>query len=131
MVSTAVENSVTAAAVMEIAREIEVLSESGPTAEEVAAATNYLAGVFPLRMESTGQIASRIAGLIVFGLPVDYYRDYRDNIREVTRKQAAAAARRYIRPRELCTVVVGDADVVAPGLEDLKIGPVTVHDERG
>ncbi len=131
VVSTAVENSVTAAAVMEIAREIEVLSESGPTAEEVAAATSYLAGVFPLRMESTGQIASRIAGLIVFGLPVDYYRDYRDNIREVTRKQAAAAARRHIRPRELCTVVVGDADVVARGLEDLKIGPVTVHDERG
>lgn len=131
VVSTAVENSVTAAAVLEIVREIEVLSESGPTADEVAAATSYLAGVFPLRMESTGQIASRIAGLIVFGLPVDYYRDYRDNIRVVTRQQAAAAARCYIRPRELCTVVVGDADVVAPGLEDLKIGPVTVHDERG
>lgn len=131
VVSTAVENSVTAAAVREIFREIEALSESGPTAEEVDGATSYLAGVFPLRMESTGQVASRIAGLIVFGLPADYYREYRDRIREVTRDQAAAAARCYIRPRELCTVVVGDADVIAPGLEDLKIGPVTIHDERG
>ncbi|MXX73430.1 MAG: insulinase family protein [Gemmatimonadetes bacterium] len=131
VVSTAVENSVTAAAVREIFREVEALSESGPTADEVQTATSYLAGVFPLRMESTGQVASRIAGLIVFGLPVDYYRDYRDRIREVTREQAMAAARRHIRPRELCTVVVGDADAVAPGLEDLKIGPVTIHDLQG
>ena len=131
VVSTAVENSVTAAAVREIFKEIEVLAESGPTGEEVDAATSYLAGVFPLRMETTGQVASRIAGLIVFGLPVDYYRSYRDRAREVTRDQAADAASRYIRPGDLCTVVVGDADAVVPGLEDLKIGPVTVHTEGG
>lgn len=130
VVSTAVENSVTAAAVREILNEIEALRESGPTADEVEAATSYLAGVFPLRMEATGQVASRIAGLIVFGLPVDYYRDYRHNIREVTRDQASAAARRHIRPRELCTVVVGDADTIVPELEDLRIGPVTIHDGR-
>lgn len=130
VVSTAVGNSVTAAAVRETFREVEALSESGPTADEVQTATSYLAGVFPLRMESTGQVASRIAGLIVFGLPVGYYRDYRDRIREVTREQAAAAARCHIRPRELCTVVVGDADAVAPGLEDLKFGPVTIHDPQ-
>lgn len=130
VVSTAVENAVTAAAVREIFREVEALAESGPSADEVEAAKSYLAGVFPLRMETTGQLASRIAGLIVFGLPVDYYRDYRDNIRKVTREQAAEAARRYIRPQELCTVVVGDADAVAPALEDLEIGQVTIHDER-
>lgn len=128
-VSTAVENSVTAAAVREIFKETEALAESGPTGEEVDAATSYLAGVFPLRMETTGQIASRIASLIVFGLPLDYYRSYRDRIRQVARGQAALAARRHIRPQELCTVVVGDADAVAPGLEDLDAGPVTVHSE--
>ncbi len=131
VVSTAVENSVTGAAVREIFSEVEALAESGPTADEVQTATSYLAGVFPLRLESTGQLASRIAGLIVFGLPVDYYRDYRDRVREVTQAQAAAAARRHIRPGELCTVVVGDADAVVPGLEELKIGPVTVHDPPG
>ena len=131
VVSTAVGNAVTAAAVREIFREIEALPESGPTTDEVEAAKSYLAGVFPLRMQTTGQLASRVAGLIVFGLPMDYYRDYRDNIRRVTRGQAAEAARRYIRPQELCTVVVGDADTVAPALEDLGIGQVTVHDERG
>ncbi len=130
-VSTAVENSVTAAAVREMVKEIEALAESGPTSGEVDAATRYLAGVFPLRMETTGQVASRIASLIVFGLPGDYYRSYRERVREVTRDDAAEAARRYIRPQTLRTVVVGDADAVGPGLEDLKIGPVTVHAEGG
>jgi len=128
-VSTAVENKVTGAAMGEILREIAALVDAGPTREEVEAATSYLAGVFPLRLETTGQIASRIAEMVVFDLPEDYYRRYRDRVREVTVEQAAEAARRHIRPAELCTVVVGDANAVVPQLEGLGIGPVTVHEE--
>ena len=127
-VSTAVENAVTGAAVGEIVREIEAIVDEGPAREEVEAATGYLAGVFPLRLQTTGQIASRIAGMIVFELPEDHYRGYRDRVREVTAAEAAEAARRHIRPDELCTVVVGDAGSVAPQLEALELGPVTIHE---
>lgn len=130
-VSTSVESAVTGAAVREIFSEIGTLVEQGPTDEEIGAATSYLAGVFPLRMETTGQIASRVAATIVFDLPADYYHSYRDRVRAVTRDQAAEAARRYIRPGELCTVVVGEADEVAPALEELEIGPVAVHTDEG
>ena len=128
-VSTGVENAVTGPAVGEIFAEIEAIVDAGPTREEVEAATSYLAGVFPLRLETTGQIASGIAEMFVYDLPEDYYRDYRDRVREVSAGQAAEAARRHIRPAELCTVVVGDAEAVAPQLERLEIGPVTVHEE--
>ena len=130
-VSTAVENAVTGAAVGEIFREIEGLVAEGPTRDEVEAATSYLAGVFPLRLETTGQIASRIAEMVVYDLPGDYYRSYRDRVREVTATHAARAARRHIRPAGLCTVVVGNADDVVPQLERLDIGPVSVHEEAG
>ena len=126
-VSTSVDNAVTGAAVSEIFREIEGIVADGPTRDEVEAATSYMAGVFPLRVETTGQIASRVAELVVFDLPGDYYRSYRDRVREVTRDQAAASARRHIRPQELCTVVVGDADEVAEQLEALGVGSVSVH----
>ncbi|MDE2764304.1 MAG: pitrilysin family protein [Gemmatimonadota bacterium] len=129
-VSTAVANDVTGAAVKEIVREIEAVVEAGPAGEEVESATSYMAGVFPLRLQTTGQIASRIARMIVFGLPEDHYRGYRDRVREVTAAEAAEAARRHIRPDELCTVIVGDADAVAPQLEGLGLGPVTVHEEK-
>ena len=130
-ISTSVESAVTGAAVREIFKEIEALVELGPTEEEIDTATSYLAGIFPLRMETTGQIASRMAATIVFDLPADYYRDYRDRVRDVTRDQAAEAARRHIRPDELCTVAVGDADEIAPMLETLGVGPVTVHSDEG
>lgn len=130
-VSTSVENSVTARAIEEIFREIEGIVEEGPTEEEVGAATSYLSGVFPLRLETTGQIASRIAEMVVYDLPRDYYHRYRDRVRGVTREQAAESARRHIRPEALCTVVVGDADRVAGPLEGLGIGPVLVHREDG
>ncbi len=127
VVSTSVENAVTGAATEEIHREIETIAEKGPTEEEVEAATSYLAGVFPLRLETTGQIASRVAEMVIYDLPADYYRTYRDRVRRVTREQAAESAHRHIRPDALCTVVVGDADEVAGPLEALGIGPVVVH----
>ena len=127
VVSTAVESAVTAAAVREIHTEIESMAASGPTSDEVAHATSYLAGVFPLRLEAVASIASRIAGLIVYGLPLDYYRGYRERVRSVNRQRAARAIGRHLRPGELCTVVVGDADQVAPPLEELDIGSVHVH----
>ena len=64
---------------------------------------------------------------MIFDLPGDYYRSYRDRVRAVDLDQAAASARRHIRPEELCTVVVGDADEVQQQLEALGAGPVSVH----
>ena len=130
-VSAAVETGVTGAAVAEVLREIERMAEQGPTAEEVESATGYLAGVFPLRLETTGQLASRIAGAVVHDLPPDYDRRYRDRVRAVTHEEAAQAAHRRLRPGELCVVAAGDAEVVAPQLEALNAGPVEVHRERG
>ena len=127
-VSTSVETRVTAAAVREILHEIEVFAEEGPTEDEIATARNYLAGVFPLRLETTGQIASRIGGLFAFDLPDDYYRGWRDRVRRVTAAEAAAAVRRHIRPAALQTVVVGDAGAVAAELEEVGAGPVRIHD---
>lgn len=128
-VATAVETDVTGAAAGEILREIESMAADGPTEEEVHSAAGYLAGIFPLRMETTGQLASRIAEMIVHDLPEDYYRSYRDRVRRVALADAVGAARCHIRPGELCTVVVGDAEAVAPQLEGLGAGEVVVHEE--
>lgn len=129
-VSTAVDAKSTGAAIREIAGEVESMAADGPTEDEVRSAASYLAGVFPLRMETTGQVAARVGGLIVHDLPDDYYRNYRDRVREVGQEEAAQAARRRIRPDELCTVVVGNADSVAAQLEGLAAGEVVVHEGR-
>jgi zinc protease len=126
-VSTAVGTDVTAKAVKEAISEITTLVADGPTEEEVSAARDYLAGVFPLQLETTGQIASRIAELLVYDLPDDYYADYRDRMRAVTLEETFEAARRCIRPDEMTVVVGGDAEEVQGPLEALEWGPVSVE----
>ena len=120
------ETAVTADAVGETLEVLETVLEEGPTAEEVASAREYIVGVFPLRFETTGQVSSRIAELIVYDLPDDYHATYRDRIRAVDREEAAEAARRAVRPDEMAIVVVGDADRVREPLEALGAGPVDV-----
>ena len=126
-VSTAVGTDVTADAVWEALSEITTLVAEGPTDEEVGAARDYLAGVFPLELETTGQIAARIAELLVYDLPGDYYAGYRDRIRGVTLEEACDVARRCIRPDEMTVVVGGDAAEVQAPLEELGWGSVTVE----
>jgi len=125
-ISTAVETEVTAPAVEEALRQIEGLVEEGPTGEELEGARDYVAGVFPLRFETTGQIASRVAQLIVYGLADDYYDTYRDRIRAVERDELHEAARRLIRPEELAVVIAGDAERIREPMEALELGPLEV-----
>ena len=126
-VSTAVGTDVTADAVHEAVTEITTLVAEGPTEEEIDAARDYLAGVFPLQLETTGQIAARIAELLIYELPDDYYAGYRDRIRSVTLEEAHEAARHCIRPDEMTVVVGGDAKEIQGPLEELGWGPVTVE----
>lgn len=125
-VTTAVGSDVTAPAVREILGELERLVDAGATEDEVVSARDFIAGVFPLRLESAGQVASRIVEQVVFGLPDDYHATYRDRIRAVTRDEATQAGRRHVRPAEAQIVVVGDAATVTPALEALEVGPVEV-----
>lgn len=125
-VSTAVGNEVTAPAVREILAELEGMATGGPTEREVSSARDFAAGLFGLQLETVGQIASRVSQLVIYGMEDDYYRHYRDRMRAVTTEAVAAAAHRHMRPDEAQIVVVGDADVVGPPLEDLGIGAVEV-----
>jgi len=126
-IRTGVANEVTAPAVAEALSVTEALRSDGATEDEVASARDYLAGVFPLQLESTGQLARRIAGLVIHDLPDDWYQHYRDRVRAVSREQVDHALRRHVRPSEAQIVVVGNAEEIARPLEELDLAPVTVH----
>jgi predicted Zn-dependent peptidase len=125
-ISTAVATEVTAPAIREALGELETLVDQGPTEEEVGRARDYIAGVFPLSLETTGQVAARIGELLVYGLPDDYFGGFRDQIRSVSREDATRAGQAALRPEEMVIVVVGDADRIREPLEDLGVGPVQI-----
>jgi zinc protease len=131
VVQAAVATDVTAAAVREALSEIHGLRDEGPTDAEVEAARDYLTGVLPLTLQTTEQLAARLAALVVHQLPDDYFQHYRDGIAAISRAQAHAAARDHIHPDRMAIVVVGAADEIAPALEELDLGPVHIHRNGG
>lgn len=127
VVQAAVANDVTARAVEETLREIHALRDRGAATEEVAAARDFLSGILPLELQTTEQLAARLAELFVFDLPDDYFHHYRRGIAAVTPDDVLRVAREHIRPERLAVVVVGSAEHVEQPLRDLNIGPVLTH----
>lgn len=120
LISTAVQTEHTGAAVREILREVEGMREAPPRPEELEDARNYLAGVFPLTLQTTDGLAARLAAMAGYGLEVDFYDRYRERILAVTGEEVLAVARRHLHPQRLATVVVGDAAALReqlPGAE--------------
>ena len=125
-IGTAVQTEVTAPALSEAIAVFEAFSDVGPSPEELARARDYLAGIFPLRMETTAQLAARLAELIIYDLAEDYHHTYRDRVRAVDVGSARAAVQQHLRPERSAVVVVGDADRIGPELDALGLGPVQV-----
>lgn len=130
-VSTAVRSDVTDAATREVLSEIDRLRTVEIGEDELTLATSYLAGVFPIRYETTAAIARALAGMTIYGLPAEYFDSYRRNILSVTVAEVLRVAGRHLHPDQLQMVVVGDAAAVQEPLAQLDLGPLTVYDVEG
>jgi len=128
VISTAVQSEVTGVAVRETLTEIDRMQSEEISGEELSLATNYLAGVFPIRYETTSAIASALAVLEVFGLPDDFYDRYRDNIRAISAADVLMAVQNYVKNDNLQLLVVGARELVEAQLVELPFGDLSVRD---
>jgi zinc protease len=131
VIQTAVASDVTARAVEETLYELRRLCTDGVTDEEVRSASDYLAGTLPLEMQTTQQLAARVAELHTFDLPADYFESFGNRLRAVTADDVMHAARKHLQLDRLAVVCVGNADAIENDLVALGIGDVIRHDAEG
>jgi len=132
VVASAVKTEVTDAAVREILHEIDRIRDEEVTASELELATSYLAGVFPIRYETTEAVAAALMLATVYELPEEYFTTYRDRISAVSRADVLAAAQAHLNPNALQVLAVGDAPAIAEPLAALQLGPLnTSNAEAG
>jgi len=127
--SAEVRNAVADSAVVELLRQVERMGSEPVPDEELEGARNYLAGSFPLTLETAGQVATQLADALLLGQPVENLRTRPTRIRNVTADQVQATARARMRAQEAIVLVVSDAAEVLAPLQAL--GPVTVVDVDG
>lgn len=127
LIQTAVATDVTAKALHELLAETRRLVQDGATEEEVVATREYLAGVMPLEMQTTEQMAHRIADIFVYGLANDYLPQHRAALLGVTREDANQAARTHINSDQFAITIIGDATAIESEIAALDVGPIEVH----
>jgi zinc protease len=93
---------------------------------ELMGAQAYLAGSFPLGLETADDIALQVLNLLFFDLDVKELETYRDRINAVTSDDIGRVARQFVKPGRLSIVLVGDAQKVLPQLKAVGIDNVEV-----
>ena len=127
----AVNTEVTVPAVIDTLAELERMRDTRVTDDELAAARDFLVGVFPLRFETPGAVAGALAGLAVHGLSIDELIEYRARIEAVDIDAIAAAAARHLQVDRAAIVLVGDVDAFGPALEAAGLGTIVIDRDDG
>jgi len=95
-------------------------ANSGPTQDAVEKARRYLAGLFPLGLESHEALAEQIADALLDGLGLEHLKSYRSRVLAVTAEQAREMAAELSPARDgALLIVVGEAEAARQELNGL------------
>ena len=121
----------TVPAIKEVFNEIEGLRRDGPTGEELALAKESIRLAMPGRFETVGDVASAVADLVVYDLPLDDFEKKLARIDAVTAADVKRVAVEQLKSDTMTVVVVGGKATLAPQLESLGLGAFEERDAYG
>ncbi|MEN3277443.1 MAG: zinc protease, partial [Massilia sp.] len=131
VIAGSVRANVTGASVAELLREAQAMVDKPLGPAELAGARNAELLSLPNRFETNSDIGASLAETFIYGLPLDYYSALPARLAAVTAADVQAAAKRYLDPRRLVVVAVGERKRILPQLDKLKLGPVELRDSEG
>ncbi len=123
----AVNTEVTVPAIQDMVAELERIRDEPVAESELAAARDFLIGVFPLRFETAGAVVGALGSLAVHGLSVDELIGYRSRIEAVDAAAVRAAALERVLLDEASIVLVGDVDAFGADLEAAGLGRIVIE----
>ena len=122
-----VNTEVTIPAILDTLAELTRMRDTTVTDAELAAARDFLIGVFPLRFETASAVVGALSGLVVHGLPVEELIGYRSRIEAIDPEAINAAARAHLELDRAAIVLVGDVDAFGPALEAEGLGRIVIE----
>jgi zinc protease len=127
--STNVRSEVTDPALRDLIDELKQAREIRVPDQEFADAKRSLVAAFALAIESPQAMLNNALTRWRYDLPVDYWDRYPERITAVTQEQVQAMAQKYLDPKKLQIVAVGDRAVAEEVLR--KLGRLQVFDADG
>ncbi|PWH15683.1 MAG: insulinase family protein [Anaerolineae bacterium] len=93
-----------------IRQEIERFVQEKVSEEELSDSQANFIGRLPLSLESNLGVAYALGNLERYGLGLNYYRQYADLVRSVTRQQVLETAQKYLDPHRLAIAIAGSLE---------------------
>jgi len=130
VLQTSVDTAATADAIACALAELsDVRGARPPATDELASAQASLTRGFPRGFETAQQVTRAVAQLALYGLPDSYFTDFVPAVNAVTVDDVLEAARLYLDPAALTTLVVGDHKAIGPSLSSLSLGEPEILDD--
>ena len=109
--------------------ELSTLRRERVSQRELADAQAYVAGSFPLTIETPGDIAAQILNVVFYELPVEEIGTFSERVQQVSPDDIQRVAQQYVRPDHLSIVLVGNAAAFVPqlrrvGFSEFEIIPI-------
>jgi zinc protease len=119
-------------ALIEFMKELRGIRGARPiTDEELKTAEDNLVQGLPQSFSSVRAVNGSIADLYLERLPQDYYQNYAQNIRAVTKDDVSRVANKYVDVDHLAIIIVGDRKTIEQPLKATGIAPVVLLDLNG
>ena len=105
-----------------LAELVDIRGVRPPTAQELALAKASLTRGYPRNFETAQQVGRAIAQLALYGLPDSYFAEFIPKVNAVTADELVNAAKTYLHPDRLTTLIVGDHVAIGESLNSLGLG---------
>jgi zinc protease len=126
LASGGLKAAVTAESVTEFEKELTAMAGGELREGELGRAKEAIIRGLPLALETNDAVAGSIASAVASGLPLDWYARLPGLVDAVTAAEVARVSAAWIRPARMPIIVVGPRAEIAPKLEALGLGPLTV-----
>lgn len=126
VVQADVGTDVTAPALVEMGYELNRMLAGPIEAAELTSAKRYLSGTMSMAIQTQAGLAAYLGMLATNNLPVEYLREFPAAVEALAAADVIEASRRYLDPRNLRTVLVGDASAIRADVEafgDVEVRP--------
>jgi len=114
LIASYTRNATTVKAIDLALEVLDKLHKTGVTAEELKSAKSYIKGQFPPQIETSGQLARRIAGNEFYGIDDNDVNQLEARVDAVTPEMAKAAIQKHFPNENLVFVLIGKASEIGP-----------------
>jgi zinc protease len=130
-VSSEVRTNATDSALVEALGEYRRITTEAVPATELQGMVNNLVSGFPNSVQTVQGLSASLQNLIVWGLPVDFYKTYRERLSAVTPADLQRVAAAKLTPNNVIVVVAGDLSKIEAPIRARNFGTVEVWDPNG